>query len=144
MSGAASATCLASVISVVINISYAVIKKTNLIPSIRNIGFRKLPEILSIGFGSFVLEGAVAVISVVFLNYAGKNYGDEGGSAFSVLITLNLVVYSLLNGVAQAIQPLVSMSYASGNRKGMRTYARYGLVTSLILGGNFLCCRRDF
>lgn len=52
-------------------------------------------------------------------------------------MTLNLVVYSMLNGVAQAIQPLVSASYASGNRKGMRIYARYGLVTSLILGGAF-------
>lgn len=137
MSGAASATCLASVISVFINTSYAVVKKTNIVPSIKNIGFRKLPEILSIGFGSFVLEGAVAVISVIFLNYAGKQYGDEGVSAFSVLMTLNIVVYSLLNGVAQAIQPLVSASYASGNRKSMSIYARYGLITSFILGGAF-------
>lgn len=134
MSGAAFATCFASVVSVLINISYAVIKKTNLVPSIRNIGFRKLPDILSIGFGSFVLEGAVAVISVIFLNYAGTQYGDEGVSAFSVLMTLNLVVYSLLNGVAQAIQPLVSLSYASGNKKSMRIYARYGLMTSVALG----------
>lgn len=29
--------------------------------------------------------------------------------------------------VAQAIQPLVSASYASGNRKGMRIYASYGI-----------------
>lgn len=57
MSGAASATCLVSVISVLINISYAVVKKMNIVPSIKNIGFHKLPGILSIGFGSFVLEG---------------------------------------------------------------------------------------
>ncbi len=134
MGGAASATCMASVVSVLINLIYAISRRTNLIPGLPRRALRQLGSILRVGFGSFVLEGAVAVISVVFLNFAGKHFGDDGVSAFSVLITLNLVVYSLLNGVAQAVQPLVSANYAVHERGRIRRFVRYGLLVSAGLG----------
>lgn len=134
MSGAASATCLASVVSVSINAGFAWGKKTNLIPGLK-LGLRdNVLPMLRLGLGSFVLEGAVSVISVVFLNFAGRYYGDEGVSAFSVLITLNLVVYALLNGVAQALQPLVSANFGVGRQDRMRKFLRYGLLSSMALG----------
>ena len=134
MSGAASATCLASVISVGITLGYAIIKKTNLIPTIRISDLKYLPAIAKIGFSSFVLEITSAVISVVFLNFAGKYYGANGISAFTVLITFNLVVYSLINGVAQGMQPLISTCYAANDNTRMKKFLKYGLSASAVLG----------
>ena len=134
MSGAASATCLASVISVCITFGYAIFKKTNLIPTIRISCLKNLTGILKIGFSSFVLEISSAVISVVFLHFAGKYYGANGISAFTVLITFNLVVYSLINGVAQGMQPLVSACYAANDNKRMLKFLKYSLAASAAFG----------
>lgn len=137
MSGAASATCIASLVSVFINCSYAIAKKTNLIPKLKLRAIRHLKTIIPIGSGACVLEGAIAIISIVFLNYSGKHFGDDGVSAFSVLMTLNVVVYSLINGVAQAMQPLISANYAIRAGKRMRNFVKYSLLASLILGAVF-------
>ena len=134
MSGAAAATCLASIISVGINFSYAILKKTNLLPVIHLHDFGYFWPMVKVGLGSFVLEGSVAVITVVFLNFAGARYGDAGVSAFSILITLNLVCYSLLNGAAQAIQPLISANFGAGRPDRIRKFLKYGLLTSATLG----------
>ena len=130
MGGAASATCIASVISVGINGIYCLVKKTDLKLCLKAFIPSEFLNILKIGLGSGILEGAVAIVTVVFLNAFGKYYGSEGISSYSVIITLNIFVYCLLNGVAQAMQPLVSNNYGAGKEGRCRTFFNYSLIIS--------------
>lgn len=133
MHGAASATCLASIISVAINMGYSRTEKCHLRLSFKKLPFHQWMQIPINGVGSFVLEGAIAVITFFFLNAVGKWKGDVGISAFTVVLTLNTVVYSIINGVAQTMQPLVSASHGVGDEARAYLFCRYAIVS----GGAF-------
>ena len=138
MFGAAIATCIGSLCGSAVNITYIVVKKLNLIPKIRNIDFKLMPRILKSGFSVFVLECSSAVVTFVFIMQSTKFYGTIGSSIYTVIMNWSLICFNLIMGIAQSVQPLISVSHGEGNYKKVATFRKYAVISALISGVLFL------
>lgn len=78
-----------------------------------NLNLKYLIKILLIGFPSFVMEFAVALITV-FFNWAFMKYsGELGVSAFCIVGYIFYIFRMLFSGLGQGIQPVVSYNYGA-------------------------------
>lgn len=138
MLGAAIATCIGSFCGICINFIYVIIKKLNLIPKFKNISFKLIPRILKSGISVFVLECSSGVVTFVFIMQSTKFYGTIGASIYTVIMNWTLICFNLIMGIAQSVQPLISVSYGENNYKKVNTFRKYAVVTALIMGTLFL------
>lgn len=82
-----------------------------------------MKKIATIGFPSFIMEFAVALITILF-NISFMNYsGEMGVSAFCIVGYVFYIFRMLYNGLGQGIQPIVSYNY--GEEKFDRVEATY-------------------
>lgn len=82
-----------------------------------------MKKIATIGFPSFIMEFAVALITILF-NISFMNYsGEIGVSAFCIVGYVFYIFRMLYNGLGQGIQPIVSYNY--GEEKFDRVEATY-------------------
>ncbi len=137
MAGAAGATCLSSFVSVAINFIYSRVKSEHLKFGLCVSHVKELGKMFSLGLSPFVLELALAVISIVFVKEAGIKYGDAGVSAYTCIMTLNLICYSLIDGVATSVQPLISMCTVKKDYKRRKSFLVYEMTLALALGITF-------
>lgn len=133
--GAAFATGLSPVISMLILLPYFIKKKnsfhfisTNLVQMKRNIG-----TILGNGVPPFLTEAASGVVMLVFNFIMLRIAGNVGVAAFGVISVISLVVIALYTGLSQGMQPLISQNHGAENKKNVRTLLNYSLVTSVLL-----------
>lgn len=85
------------------------------------------------GFPAFVTEIYGPVTIQCYNMVIMASYGDFGVSAFSMIGYLLWVMLALISGVAQGVQPLVSVSYGEKNHRAERFYLNCGLVLNIIL-----------
>lgn len=134
MEGAAIATVTGTSVQVIVMCSHFFRKKCNLklvMPCQLGQGIRK---IFDIGFGASVLDlGTVAI--AFFMNNQIQRYGGtmELG-IYGVVAAITSLFQALFCGVGQAIQPLISANHGAGNHDRVKTFWRYGLITSLVMG----------
>lgn len=133
--GAAMATGLASVLSILVQIILAYRRKDSRM-KIHKTQLKKenLIRIIKNGAGAFCMELSVGVIAMAFNVIIGEDIGDVGLSVYGILTTLNVFFYSLHSGVAQAVQPLISLSFGAGKWNEVKQYLKYSLTTALLTG----------
>lgn len=73
-----------------------------------------------LGVSAFVGEISSAVIALVFNFLILGIAGSIGVAAYGIVANLSIVGMSILNGLAQEVQPLISESYGKGNQKTVR------------------------
>lgn len=120
MKGAAIATVIAQVVSALIVVIYCFNFKTvflfgsHLIPS-----FKAVSRICSIGMASCFNQLAITVVQIVLNNslkyYGGMSkYGSEDPIAVaSIVMKVNMIVFSIVIGLAQGTQPIESFNYGA-------------------------------
>ena len=120
MKGAAIATVIGQLVSAFIVIIYCMNFKTvylfgrHLIPS-----FSIVRRICSIGMASCFNQLAIAIVQVVLNNslryYGGlSQYGaDDPIAASSIIMKVNMIVFSIVIGLAQGTQPIESFNYGA-------------------------------
>lgn len=148
MAGAASATALSQIISLgVMSMHFTSGKNTFTLLKLsylRNHPIwaekkRELKEILSLGFPTFLSELSLGVILLLFNSLLLAVKGTIAVSAYGIIANLSIVLTALFNGLAQGVQPLMSLTYGESREEGkneskeVRTLFRYGVVTSLLL-----------
>lgn len=138
MFGAAIATCIGSGTCTLINIIYSLKNKLNLLPSIKNIDFGLVLRILKSGFSVFVLECSSGIVTFVFIMQATKLYGTMGSSIYTIIMNWTLICFNLMMGIAQSVQPLISVCHGAGSEEKVRAYRKYAMVSSAIAGAVFL------
>ncbi len=138
MFGAAFATCIGSGSCCAISIFYILKKRLNLIPCIKNICGNLILRILRAGFSVFVLECSSGIVTFVFIFQATKFYGTIGASIYTVIMNWTLICFNLIMGIAQSVQPLISISCGEQNHKRAHTFRKYALNSSLAAGVLFL------
>lgn len=138
MFGAAFATCLCSGISMAINILFAVCKKLNIVPKIKNFTSSLIARIIKNGFSVFVLESSSGIVTFFFIMQATKLYGNIGSSVYTIIMNWSLICFNLIMGIAQAAQPLISLSRGENDLTAERTYRKYAMISSLIAGIIFI------
>lgn len=126
MHGAAYATGIAQMASSIFLISYFFRKNCNIKLINTKIEFNIIKRICINGFPSFILEFAVAIITILFNSTLMVLTGEIGVAAFSIIAYIFYVFRMIFNGLAQGIQPIVSYNF------GAKKWAR--IKATLILG----------
>ena len=134
--GAALATGLGQIITILILINHFIFKKGNLRFGYSSFDFKVLKNIVSIGFSSFLSEITFSVI-IFFYNIALIFFvGSKALTAFSVINYINANIYMILLGMNFGVQPLISYSFGSKDGRNMIKFykfsKKFGLTLTLI------------
>lgn len=136
--GASIATCMGSVIAVLINVGYSVKNRLGLRFCRIHVDISSMKRIIVNGLGAFILNFSVAVLTLFYISEVKRVYGNMGVSAYTILMNWNLIFMNMLLGVAQSSQPLISLSYGKGEISSVRSYYSLTLCSALIMAVCFL------
>ena len=134
ISGAALATCLGQIISVVIMLTHFTSKNNTL----RIVKPKKLPleiaKIVTIGFSAFITDLCFGVLAVLFniqiMGYLGASALAVYGVANSVAIIIQTIAY----GIASASQPIISVNYGAKRFDRIKETIRIGITITGFFG----------
>ncbi|MEF9992753.1 MAG: MATE family efflux transporter [Romboutsia sp.] len=120
--GAALATSISSFLNLLILCSHFRSKKSTLKLIKFNPRVSRLVRILSNGMPSFIIEISSGIVIYTFNIAILTIIGKIGVSAYSIIANVALVCASIFTGIAQAIQPIISINY------GAQQYERVEIV----------------
>lgn len=130
--GASVATSIAPVFSLIAASFHFILRKNTVHFKLRSFEPKVIGRILSVGIGSGIMELSAGAIIFMF-NSAILNLGGEVYlAAYAVITNIAYVFKGLLNGFAQAAQPLISTNFGSGIIKRCSKSLRVCLIYSSI------------
>lgn len=133
MLGAALATGLAPIVSILI-LSLHVIRKKNTFKFVKSkVDFRIYGDVCRLGFASFIVELALGVVVMVFNNIFKSLGGDTAVAAYAIVLNIFYVVNAIFNGVASGTQPMISYSYGESDHAKIRQILKYAFITTGVL-----------
>lgn len=134
ITGAAAATAMAPIISILI-LSSHVWRRRNGFRFLRSqISIRHMLRLVSLGAASFVNETASAITLIVFNLIILNITGNTGVAAYGVVANIALVVIAIFTGIGQGMQPLLSKCHGSGNAAGIKAIRGYGIAVVILTG----------
>lgn len=133
MKGAAIASVLGSVCTVVILLTHFLSKSNGLYLCFNNISGKTILNITKNGFSSFVVEIASGLVMFIYNIQILKYIGDIGVSMYGVITNTVIIVNCLCNGVNQAAQPLISVNYGAGLKERVNDVKNIGLRTAFLI-----------
>ena len=114
------------------NKNYTSIKFQRTTPSIHH-----LFSCCKLGISAFVGEISSAVTTTVFNILILDIAGNIGVAAYGVIANISIVAMSIFNGISQGVQPLISNSYGSNNKKQVQQLLKLtiglGLLVEIII-----------
>lgn len=131
MFGAAFATGIAPIVSLLITSSHF-IKGNNKFRLRRGkIDFKLFARISSLGFPSLISEIASGVVLVVFNLLLLGLSGNTAVAAYGVIANLSLIAVAIFTGIGQGVQPLVSEYFGKQNLANVRRLLGYSIILTL-------------
>lgn len=130
--GASVATSIAPVLSLIAASFHFILRKNTVHFKLKSFDPKVIGRILSVGIGSGIMELSAGAIIFMF-NSAILNLGGEVYlAAYAVITNIAYVFKGLLNGFAQAAQPLISTNFGSGIIKRCSKSLRVCLIYSSV------------
>lgn len=138
ISGAALATALGPVFSVLILLPHFLFRRGDLYLTKFKWSWRSLCSVCVLGFPSFIMEFTIGIITFVY-NFAIVQYGfgEIGLAAYLVIGYLMLIILTLFLGMAQGLQPVFSYLAGTGEKKQGKALLRFSVW--MFLGIGILC-----
>lgn len=133
MFGAALATGIAPVVSLLILSIHAIQKKNTFHFKRTKWRVHVAGEVMRLGLSAFVNEVSSGVVLITFNLIILGLAGNVGVAAYGIIANVSLVVLAIFTGIGQGMQPVVSRSYGSGDARSIRTVLRYVITLSLVL-----------
>lgn len=135
--GAAFATGLAPIISIII-LSVHLIQKKNRFKLVKTSLQKKyVKKIFSLGLPSLFTEVSSGLIMLLF-NFEILNLiGNIGVAAYGIIANLALIVVAVFTGIAQGIQPILSINFGAGNKDNIKKVLRYAVILAFCIGFAF-------
>lgn len=136
--GAALATALGPIFSVLILLPHFLLKRGVLYFSRFRPCIREVRHILLYGFPSFIMEFSIGMVTFLY-NFAivRYGYGEEGLAAYLVIGYLMLIILTLFLGLAEGLQPVFSYLFGAGDKIRSRAMRRFSTGIFLVMG--FVC-----
>ncbi len=131
LTGAALATVISPILSILICGTHFLMKKNTVRMKIGIPSLRRLGQSCQLGVAAFVGEITSAVTTTVFNFLILGLVGNIGVAAYGIVANFALVATAIFNGIAQGAQPLVSAQYGAGQTQGTRKLLRYGIVVAM-------------
>lgn len=138
IAGAALATALGPIFSVLIMLPHFLFKRGDLYLAKFKLRWSNLCSVYVLGFPSFIMEFTIGIITFVY-NFAIVHYGfgEIGLAAYLVIGYLMLIILTLFLGMAQGLQPV--FSYFMGTGEKARSRALLGFSVKMFLAIGILC-----
>lgn len=138
IAGAALATAIGPVFSVVILLPHFLMRKGNLYFTKLKIRLYNIRRIFVLGFPSFIMEFTIGIITFVY-NFAivKYGYGEIGLAAYLVIGYLMLIILTIFLGMAEGLQPV--FSYFTGTGEYSRNWDMRCFAAKIFLSVGILC-----
>ena len=133
MGGAALATATGTTLTVLILASHFFSKDNHLKLEFSDM-WRRVPEVLGNGLASFILEVSNGFVMLLFNRQLLAYVGEMGITVYGIITNTALVASSISNGIAQAVQPLLSANFGAGNLKRVGEARKLGVRTGFAAG----------
>lgn len=132
MTGAALATGIAPVVSLLI-LSLHFMKKKNQFHICKvQMRFKNFQDITALGASSLITEVSSGVVIIIFNILILKDSGNLGVAAYGILANIALVLISIFTGISQGIQPILSSCFGKKENQNIKNVLRYALTTSVL------------
>lgn len=130
--GAAIATGLGQIVTVIVVLPHFITKKGNL--TFKNVRLEKdiLKDLLNIGFPSFLSQISFSIIVLIQNIAIVKVIGEIGVSAYSILNYVTTNIYMVLFGLTLGAQPLISYNYGKKDSKKVLKYYKINSICQII------------
>lgn len=138
MFGAAFATGLAPVISLVMLSAHFAANKTRLAALKQKTSWSRLLDLCRLGSSALIVELSSGVVLVVFNLVILGLEGNEGVAAYGIVANLALVAIAVFTGLGQGMQPLASRYHGLKKYGQTARLLRYALLTSLLIAALLL------
>ena len=136
--GAAFATALGPIFSVLILLPHFWGRKGDLFFVKCPVSPRRMGEILACGVPSFVMEFSIGMTTFLYnLAITRNGFGELGLAAYLVIGYMMLIVLTLFLGLAEGLQPVFSRFMAAGERERARALRRFSVWT--FMGTGLVC-----
>ena len=134
ISGAGLATVIANGIQIAILSTHFFSKKNNM-RLVKDCGFfRRVPKVISVGFGAGMLDLANVILFTLMNQQVMRFGGATYLALFSAASTLSTFFQSIFAGVGQALQPMVSVNYGAKEMGRVRGILSRSVLVAGILG----------
>lgn len=149
IAGAALATALGPIFSVIILLPHFLQKKGSLYFARVHMDDRSIRQIFVLGFPSFIMEFTIGIITFIYNIAIIKNgYGEIGLAAYLVIGYLMLIILTIFLGMAEGLQPVFSYFTGTGetrrNRDMLSFAAKIFLCTGVVCYVFIVFFSRDF
>lgn len=132
--GAALATVLGQVLTLILCIAFYIRKKNRISFSYMYPEKETVLSILRVAASPFGLTYLPSV-TIIFMNLQSLKYGgEEAVSAYAVLAYIISFMELLVQGIGDGSQPLLSLSEGKGDQKSLKTYARWTFLLGIGFG----------
>lgn len=132
MSGAILATFIGNVVNVAITVSHFFTGKSGLKLRLNLYNAVFVGNIIKNGAASFLTEICNAIVVFVYNHSILLHIGSSGIVIYSIISNMLIVVNSVMNGVATAVQPIISYNYGAGKGSKVKSFRNIGIVTDFI------------
>ena len=135
VAGAAIATVLGNIVSVLFFLSYFLKGKSILSITPKRYSAKNgiAKGVISVGLPAS-LNNLLMSLSNIVVNMFLSNYGDNAVAAMGVAMKANMLVVMLQIGLAQGIQPLVGYCYGAKNYDRMKKSIYFSMLCNIIIG----------
>ena len=136
VSGAAIATVLGNVVSVLYFVLYFIRGKSilSITPNRYSAKNGIAKGVISVGVPAS-LNNLLMSLSNIVINMFLSSYGDYAVAAMGVAMKANLLVVMIQIGLAQGIQPLIGYCYGAKSYSRMKKTISFGCVCNIVIGG---------
>lgn len=131
--GAAVASGLGQIFSVLVLLSHFARKKGNLRIKRFSISFTLIKKICKRGLPEAVSQLTTPITALCYNLMLAGLIGDIGVSTFSILSFIYSLANAILSGVAQGLQPLWGNCYGKRDTDEMKYFFRCGVIINFIL-----------
>lgn len=133
MRGAALATGISPIISVIVCSSHFFTKKNTICFVPCRPSFRMIGDACALGVSAFVSEISSGVTTTVFNFVILGIAGNVGVAAYGVIANFAMVGTAVFNGIMQGSQPLISSFYGGGDNASAKKILHLAQGTALVL-----------
>lgn len=134
MFGAALATGIAPVLSLLILSSHIITKKNSFKIIKCKISPAEFLRVLSAGIPAFITEFSSGIVILIFNLVIIKIVGDIGVAAYGIIANISLMFTAIFTGIGQGIQPIISINFGANKTENTIKALRYGSILALALG----------
>lgn len=138
IAGAALATALGPIFSVIILLPHFLLRKGALHFDRFKVRLGEIKAIFSFGFPSFIMEFTIGIITFLY-NFAiiRNGYGEIGLAAYLIMGYLMLIILTVFLGLAEGLQPV--FSYLNGTGEARRNAGLLSFSTRVFLVAGVVC-----